>query len=298
MKTNPFLALAVCCVLVAGLVQSVQGQPAARWCFTHMPRGTLPSGDTFTSFIVVQNESSDDCELQFDFHDGGGIPSSDSDTLLFNGFQTTTSQVAVQILPFRAREFAITNPQGFSSGALALHATCPSAQNLNVFARYEVTVVDLNTDTARPTEVFSTLPGGALEIPRSAPNPYVSVPINFVPPGGGETPRNLALAFSSKVALVGGTRLMVWMNNQNKGSVVGPIFIPFDGSYQSLFVEELPGWPQGTFSNPFQGSVNLTLSIPNQQSNAPAALDLLFIGVVGSQGQFQFSPAPHIVSGQ
>ena len=151
--------------------------------------------------------------------------------------------------------------------------------------------MDLDTVTARPTEVFSTLPGGALEIPRSAPNPYVSVPINFVPP------RNLAMAFSSKVALVGGTRLMVWINNQNKGSVVGPILIPVDGSYQSLFVEELPGWPQGTFSNAFQGSVNLTLSIPNQQSNAPAALDLLFIGVVGSQGQFQFSPAPHIVSG-
>ena len=297
MKTNPFLALAVCCVLVAGLAQSVQAQPEPSWCFTHMPRGTLPSGDTFTSFIVVQNESSGGCEIELDFHDGAGNHSS-PDSFLFNGLQTTTSQIAVEVLPFQAREFAVTNPAGFSSGAVALRAPCPSAQNLNVFARFEVTVVDLNTGTTLPTEVFSTLPSEALKIPSSAPNPYISVPLNFVPAGSGETPRNLALAFSSKEALAGGTRLMVWMNNQNKGTVVGPILIPVDGSYQSQFVEELPGWPQGTFSDAFQGSVNLTLNIPNQQSNAPASLDLLFLSVVGSPDQFQFSPAPHIVSGQ
>ena len=62
------------------------------------------------------------------------------------------------------------------------------------------------------------------------------------------------------------------MNNQNEGSVVGPIAIEYDGSYQSQFINEFGESPEDTFSEPFQGTFNLTLAVPNQEISAP--LDL------------------------
>jgi len=82
------------------------------------------------------------------------------------------------------------------------------------------------------------------------------------------------------------------MNNQNAGTVIGPILIPTDGSYTSLFVDELPGWLPGTFSEAFNGTANLTLNVPNQQSATEALLEPLFIAVVGPGNEFQLTAAP------
>ena len=85
------------------------------------------------------------------------------------------------------------------------------------------------------------------------------------------------------------------MNNQNQGTVVGPISIPIDGSFQSQFINEIAGWPANSFSEPFQGRADLTLDVPDQQSAAPVTLDVQFISVVGSGTQFQFSTVQHII---
>ena len=297
MKTSTLLEFSTGCLLLIGLVQSAQGQTT--WSVIPAPRGALPSGEVFTTYVVAHNESFEACEIEVLLHDGGGNLS-DPDGFRIEG-ATTTNPFPVNIPSFEIRELAITNPEGFSSGALTVNTSCPpaAAGDVNVFGRYEVFRLDPETGDPTPREVFPPTPGPPLVILENPPNPYVSAWIDFKGDDDSEAaqgpPRNLGIAWASRGPVPEGTRLYVRINNQNQGKVVGPISIPIDGSFQSQFISEIPGWPENSFSEPFQGRADLTLDVPDQQSVAPVTLDVQFISVVGSGTQFQFSTVQHII---
>ena len=86
----------------------------------------------------------------------------------------------------------------------------------------------------------------------------------------------------------------IWLSNQNRQTIVAPITRAFDGSFQSQFVNEIPGWPLNTFSEAFQGTVNMSLSVAGQQGR-PITVDIQVINVVGAGDQFQFNSVQPIV---
>ena len=206
-------------------------------------------------------------------HDGVGSPSDPSTFRINRG--NKGNPLNVNIPSIDIAELAVAGPPGsggFSSGSpLVLDdpVDCPDTSNLNVFSRFEQNRVG----NVNPFEVFSALPGSSLQIPSNPPNPYVSAPLFFNLVGEEDPARNLGLAFSSVDLIPSETRILIWMNNHNTGTVIGPSLIPTDGSYTSLSVGELQGWPPGTFSEPFQEMANLTLNIPNQQSVTEAPLE-------------------------
>ena len=158
--------------------------------------------------------------------------------------------------------------------------------------------LDPETGNLVPTEAFSPTLGPPLVVPQNGPEPYISAWIDWngegdFSPGEGP-PRNLGIAWASRGAVPDGTVIDIWMNNQNKDTVIGPITLPFDGSLQTQFVDELLGWPGNTFSEPFQGTVNLALRVPGQQAR-PITVDIQVINVVGSADQFQFNSVQAIV---
>ncbi len=296
MKRNVVVTFSVTCALVIGLAQLAQGQTS--WPFVPAPRGALDGGDTFTTYVVVHNEASDACEVEVWLNDGGGNPS-DPESFRFNG-APTTNPFPVSIPSFEVREIEITSSNGFSSGALLVTTDCApaAANNVTVFGRYEVFRPDPETGNNVPVQTFSPTSGPPLIVPQSGPEPYISAWIDWNGGGDlspGEDPlRNLGIAWASRVPVPEGTVIDIWINNQNRQTIVGPITRPFDGSFQSQFVDEIPGWPLNTFSEPFQGTVNMSLRVPGQQGR-PITVDVQVINVVGSGDQFQFNSVQPIV---
>ncbi len=294
MKRNVVVAFSITCALLIGLAPLAQAQTT--WPFVPAPRGALDSGDTFTTYVVVHNESLDACEVEVLLHDGGGNPS-DPGSFHFNG-APTTNPFPVNIPSFEVREVEITSSDGFSSGALLVTTDCApaAANNVIVFGRYEVFRPDPVTGNTIPVQTFSPTSGPALVVPQTGPEPYISAWIDW---NGGDDPgegplRNLGIAWASRVAVPEGTVIDIWINDQDRQAIVGPVTRPFDGSFQSQFVDELPGWPMNTFSQPFQGTVNMSLRVPGQQGR-PITLDVQVINVVGSGDQFLFNSVQPIV---
>ena len=169
MKTSAFLELSVSCLLLIGLVHTARGQTT--WSVIPAPRGALPSGDVFTTYVVAHNESFEACEIEVILHEGAGNLS-DPDGFRVDG-APTTNPFPVNIPSFEVRELAITNPEGFSSGALTVNSSCPPAavDDVNVFGRYEVFRLDPESGDLIPGEVFPPTPGPPLVIPKNPPNP-------------------------------------------------------------------------------------------------------------------------------
>ncbi len=128
MKKDVVVAFLATCALVIGLAHVAQGQTT--WPVIPAPRGTLDSGDIFTTYVVVHNESFDACEVEVLLEDGAGV-SSDPDGFRFNG-APTLNPFPVNIPSFEVREVEITNPDGFSSGVLLVTTDCAPAAANNV----------------------------------------------------------------------------------------------------------------------------------------------------------------------